>query len=421
MADHAKLSPSAAHRWMRCPGSLRMSENIPRTSSVYADEGTAAHALLEACLSTGAPVDSFIGQTILVVDDTGWVVSPEMAAAVQVAIDNVARIAAAGDTLWLEERVDFGTAIGLPAGEAFGSADVLAYLPDEKELQVHDYKHGAGEVVSASEDDGSPNPQLALYALGSLAKHPEAKVVRLVIHQPRARGYEGPSEHVMTRDALLAWAETVLHPAVLATTQPDQPLIAGSKQCRWCPAKAACPALREYALEDQFTGSLATPEDFLAAVPVATMPDEAPVVPSTWLAAVMSKADMIEEWLTAVRAEVERRLLAGEEVPGFKLVQGRQGNRAWGDPVAVEKHLKERLRLTKDEMYDLKLISPTTAEKLAKNKGIGPRQWAQLQTMITRSEGKPHVAPVSDPRPALCVTPVASLFDAATINYEEVV
>ena len=54
-------------------------------------------------------------------------------------------------------------------------------------------------------------------------------------------------------------------------------------------------------------------------------------------------------------------------------------------------------------MYDLSLISPTTAEKLAGAGTIGPRQWKKVIPLITRSEGSPSVAPESDKRPALVV------------------
>ena len=48
MAAHAKLSPSAASRWLNCPGSVALCATLPTPpSTYYADEGTAAHALAE--------------------------------------------------------------------------------------------------------------------------------------------------------------------------------------------------------------------------------------------------------------------------------------------------------------------------------------------------------------------------------------
>ena len=60
---HAKLGPSAAERWFNCPGSIRASEGMPNNSSVFAAEGTAAHALAAWCLQTGKDAAAFIGQT----------------------------------------------------------------------------------------------------------------------------------------------------------------------------------------------------------------------------------------------------------------------------------------------------------------------------------------------------------------------
>ena len=64
------------------------------------------------------------------------------------------------------------------------------------------------------------------------------------------------------------------------------------------------------------------------------------------------------------------------------------------------------MRLKVEEMYDLKLISPTNAEKLQKAAVIGPRQWTKVQDLIVRPDGKPTVAPESDKRPALEVNPL---------------
>jgi hypothetical protein len=124
----------------------------------------------------------------------------------------------------------------------------------------------------------------------------------------------------------------------------------------------------------------------------------------------MDKADLIEGFITAVRAEVERRLLSGTTLQGWKLVRGKQGNRAWGDPKAAEKLLREVFRLKIKDAYDLKLISPTSAEKLAKSGVIGPRQWPKAEALVVRAEGKAHVAPENDRRPALDVTPASADF-----------
>ena len=47
---HAKLSPSSAHRWLRCPASIEACRDIKDTSSIHAEEGTAAHELAETVL-----------------------------------------------------------------------------------------------------------------------------------------------------------------------------------------------------------------------------------------------------------------------------------------------------------------------------------------------------------------------------------
>lgn len=62
-------------------------------------------------------------------------------------------------------------------------------------------------------------------------------------------------------------------------------------------------------------------------------------------------------------------------------------------------------------MYDRKVISPTTAEAWPRPARSAPRQWGKLQEVITQSEGKPHVAPLSDSRPALEIKPVADDFE----------
>ena len=118
------------------------------------------------------------------------------------------------------------------------------------------------------------------------------------------------------------------------------------------------------------------------------------------LARIWKRRDTIAGWLSEVQAEAQRRLESGMELPGLKLVQGRSGARRWEDPEAAEEQLKKS-RIKQAEMYSMKVISPTQAEKLLKKDK--PRVWDKLQGMITQSDGKPAVAPMADKRPALVV------------------
>ena len=147
----------------------------------------------------------------------------------------------------------------------------------------------------------------------------------------------------------------------------------------------------------------ATLDEFL--VPDVTTGDN-------YLSVAMSKVGLVEDWCKAVRAEVERRLLAGQTVDGFKLVEGRRGNRKWSSDAEVEALFKS-FRLRQDEMYDYSLISPTKAEKLLKDT---PKRWEKAEALISRAEGKPSVAPATDKRPALAVQSVADDFRDLTAN-----
>ena len=146
----------------------------------------------------------------------------------------------------------------------------------------------------------------------------------------------------------------------------------------------------------------------------ATLDEFADFVPETvdmqtgdnYLPIAMAKVELVEQWCKAVRAEVERRLLAGQQVDGYKLVEGKRGNRKWGSEESVEALFKS-FRLRQDEMYDFSLISPTKAEKLFKE---NPKRWAKVKDLITQNEGKPSVASANDKRPALVVQSVADDF-----------
>lgn len=406
MSAHAKLSPSGAHRWMACPGSVALEVWFPDSSSQFAAEGTVAHELASECLISGADPALLIGKPATV-DGFDFIIDQTMVDHVKDYMKLVREYAEGGE-LMVEKRVGIGHLTGEEG--AGGTSDVIIIKGGE--IIVIDLKYGMGVRV-----DADANPQLMLYALGALNEYDligDFDTVTMVIHQPRLNHV---SEYSIPVRQLLEFGNVVQATAKnvsAAITNQDQLdtwnddyLNPGEKQCKFCKAKATCPALRAEMAE--VVGGSADLSDFADLVPQEITSETS----DNYLPVAMSKIEMIEQWCKAVRAETERRLLAGQPVTGYKLVEGRAGNRAWKDAKAVEEMMKKTFRMRDDQVYDFALISPTKAEKVFKE---NPKRWANLQEQIVRSEGKPSVAPATDKRPEMVVKPVMDDFRDLTAN-----
>ncbi len=278
----------------------------------------------------------------------------------------------------------------------------------EEAIEIVDFKYGAGVQVFAED-----NEQTQFYGLGALEEYGvvgDFSYVTMTIHQPRMNHV---SEWSISTAQLLEFAaeagEKASHARLAQSLDFDADpellldfLNPGEKQCRFCSAKAACPALRAEITEVVGGSAAATLDEFADFVPETVDMQTG----DNYLPIAMAKVELVEQWCKAVRAEVERRLLAGQQVDGYKLVEGKRGNRKWGSEESVEALFKS-FRLRQDEMYDFSLISPTKAEKLFKE---NPKRWAKVKDLITQNEGKPSVASANDKRPALVVQSVADDF-----------
>jgi len=366
-------------------------------------------------------------------------VDRDMIDAVQVYLNHVREYAAEG-TLFVEQRLDISCVTGEQRWEnpvtheevdedtpgairvpAVGTSDAVILLEDE--LQVHDLKYGMGNRVDAEE-----NSQLKIYALAALAAYDgiyDFARVRLVIHQPRL---DHLSEWSCSVDDLKIWGASIAPVAktslALYTNGLDDPEHLGierfkaGEHCKtaFCPMRGKCPTQNAWIAEQ-----IGADFEDLDAVKMATaeVKEQALdfVVDTDGFSKLGNKlkaVDVIEDWCKAVRARVESVLIEHGNAPlvaeslGFKLVKGRMGARAWKDVQAAADELK-KLKLKADEMYHKTLISPTEAEKLLKKDK--PKQWEKIIPLYAQKEGGPSVAPLSDGRPALVITPVAESFD----------
>lgn len=428
---HSIYSPSKAHRYMRCPGSIALESGCKDEGSEYAQEGTAAHKLSEMVLREEiSNASEMLNETISWTENgknIAWPVSADMVDHVQRYVDrirerveefkmlpNVRKV-----TLHVEQRVDFSALIGIP--KQAGTADIvieIEFNDDTVMLSVEDLKYGMGVRV-----DAEGNEQLLTYGAAVMDAYvligADVAKVNVAIHQIRL---EHLSEWTYTADEVQDFVKQLRNSATIAEENRQAfaagtigaeklDLKPGTKQCKFCKAKAKCPALARTVMEtvsgvdDDFDDETA---DLKPGVQKAT--GLLGAVSVAQLARFMSAAELIEDWLKAVRARVEAEIFSGVKVPGYKLVEGRRGNRSWTNKNEAEEALKSmRLKIT--EMYDFTLISPTTAEKLLKDT---PRRWRRLDSLITRSEGKPSVAPETDKRPALILPTVSEDFDDET-------
>jgi Protein of unknown function (DUF2800). len=407
---HARLGPSGWDWWSNCPGAPALSDGLPNSSNIFAAEGSVAHDIaskvLDGDLATAGDV---LGQ-MFQCDGFDIVVDDDMVDYVDQYVEMVRSMADDG-TLMVEQEVPIGHLTGEPGAEGTSDAIIIT----GKRMTVVDLKYGMGVRVNAA-----GNGQGRMYALGALQKlgavFEDIDEVKIVIAQVRLE--DGITDETLNLGELeefkdeveiaagrVALADSEYTQGGLTDEWADEYLNVGDKQCRFCDAKARCPKLKAATSNALALVSDCPPEDFAD----LTMPKQAssvainPDVSNVKLAEFLRAVPLIEEAVKGVRAEVERRLFDGQEVPGFYLGVGRKGNRKWVSelpdpedpekmiPVDIEAELKKRLGAT--EAYEKKPISVATAEKKFKNK---PKTWAKIKALVTQADGKPSVCQDGD-------------------------
>lgn len=387
MSQHALLSPSKAERWINCPGSIAFCRDIPSTSSPYADEGTAAHAVAAAWLG----------------DSISPAANQKTHDYIKVYTDAV-RNAAEGKVLLVEQSVDIGNWTGEKGGK--GTADAIIVDLANAMIEVWDLKFGMGHLV-----DAERNPQLMLYALGALdlveALYGPMQKVKMVICQPRR---DHTDSCTMSRDDLRTFGKEAREAGSVALGCLKDveegrgggiPLNPSEKACLWCPAKATCPALAKLVQETIF-------EEFSVADPSAPR-----VVKPIDNGEVPSKATLTlcSDWITAKLDWIDAGLRAGQERIGWKLVLGKKGNRKWTDEAEVERLLKS-LKLKKAQTHEEKMLPLTKIEKL-----IPKPKWPVFEKFISQSDAQPIAVDAADKREAWSAKLDAEAFENEEEKY----
>lgn len=364
---HSFFSPSGAHQWLACPGGWQAHLLVEQAPSPYAEEGTAAHEAAEWFLRGKKGTINL---------------TAEMHDAVTAYVDYVTAVAHGADAVMIEHQVDFSHLTPIPGQR--GTLDHVSLHRGGYAI-LTDLKYGAGVKVYAER-----NPQLMIYALGILNEYDafyDFTHFHLNIVQPRLDHLD---QWVVSRDDLLGFAEYVRERAALVL-QPDAPRVPGEKQCRWCRVAATCPA-RLAQLQET---AVAVFED--DAEPVALAPPED--LPVERLVHVLRNQHVIKRWFGQIEEHLTRKVLAGEPVPGMKVVEGNT-HRKWAD--------EKKLPLS---WFKPKAMTPTEVEAWLREDGTHTKAEAQeiVAEHTVKPPGRPTLVFEHDKRPAL---EAGSVFDA---------
>ena len=368
MPKHAYLSASASHRWLACPPSAKLCANIADQTSKYAQQGTDCH---ELCAYL---VEKALGRAVTDPTENLTFYDAEMQNCAEEYRNYVLeQIEAAKEfckdpQVMIERRLDFSRWVE----NGFGTGDCV--IVADEVLQIIDYKHGLGVLVSAGDEEHGGNSQMMCYALGALEAFGDIydiNQIKMTIFQPRR---DNVSTYTISKDELLKWADEILAPTAQLAYVGGGEFKAGD-HCRFCKVKATCRKRAEYNLE-------LAKYDF--EMP-ATLDD-------IEIAAILAKVDEMISWGNDIKEYALQQAQSGVHFDGWKIVEGRS-NRKFTDEAAVASKVKD----AGYDPYEKKLLGITAMSTL-----LGKKKFEELLgELVYKPPGKPTLVPESDKRPAM--------------------
>ena len=368
MPKHAYLSASASHRWLACPPSAKLCANITVQTSEYAQQGTDCH---ELCAYL---VEKALGRDVIDPTENLTYYDAEMQNCAEeyrnYILEQIEAIKefCKDPQVMIEQRLDFSRWVE----NGFGTGDCV--IVADEILQIIDYKHGLGILVSAGDNEHGGNSQMMCYALGALEVFGDIydiNQIKMTIFQPRR---DNISTYTISKENLLKWADEVLAPTAQLAYVGKGEFNAGD-HCTFCKVKATCRKRAEYNLE-------LAKYDF--AMP-ATLDD-------TEIAAILEKVDEMISWGNDIKDYALQQAQSGVHFEGWKIVEGRS-NRKYTDENAIADTVKD----AGFNPYEKKLLGITAMSTL-----LGKKKFEELLGgLIYKPPGKPTLVPESDKRPAM--------------------
>jgi len=334
-----RLRPSSASRWIACPASAKLCEQVPkRPSGEAANIGTAIHALAETCFQLGSDPLQFVGQTVegITMTEDNCLYALEHMKAIWAIQDELGMVKVEVPVKLFEDKQVL----------LQGTADVVGH--NHTKMTVADLKTGKGWVDADTE-------QLKIYALGALAtlNLKDIEEIEFQIIQP----HHGEKRiHIMTAKELKDWEDNVLRPAMEDAISDAPSLRPSESACQWCDAKTICPAQqKQFDIVAANTDITVMKKEEIKEVMLALTPEQ--------ISAILDKAPLVEKFIAAVQ---EHALNAMEKdgmvLQGWQL-QPKRATRKWLDGNAAREKLTS-IGLSDSDIFETTLITPAAAEKL---------------------------------------------------------
>jgi hypothetical protein len=332
MAKQLNIRPSGIGRTIACPASVRLSAQVPyQESGEAAKIGTAIHALAEHCYKRALDPMKFVGKVY-----EGIAMTEENCDFARQHLVAIWAIDEEFSYLGGVEVEKFLPYQESPAYKCGGTADVIGISKESRKLIIADLKTGRGYVDADSE-------QLKLYALAAMESgglYQDIDTVELWIIQPH---HGEVRKHSMTTQELVDWEHYVLTPAIENALNPAFPPVPSDSACQYCAAKTICPAQANMV------------EVVHSAPPVEVLTEEQ-------ISVLLTKFDMVEDYIKAVRDHALKRMEKGAVIAGWQLAPKR-ALRSWTSEEDARKQLLF-LGLTPDQITKTELITPAQADKL---------------------------------------------------------